>query len=97
MKVVYASSALEDLDAIDAWIARDDPARAIMFVRGLQDAADDLADAPLRFPLVDARRYPGVHRRNHRGYRILYRVSPDEVLILHIHHGRRQIPELSAR
>ena len=94
MKVTYALSALEDLDAIDAWISRDDPARAITFVRALQDAADDLVNGPSRFPLLDGDRYSDVRRRNHRGNRILYRVAGEDILILHIHHGRRATPDL---
>lgn len=94
MKVRYAASALEDLDAIDSWISRDDPERAITFVRELQDAAGDLTNGPGRYPLLDADRYPDVHRRNYRDYRILYRVTADEVVILHVHHGRRDTPDL---
>lgn len=93
MKVTYASSALEDLDAIDAWISQDDPDRAISFVRELQDAADDLVNGPLRFPSLDAKR-PDIHRRNHGSYRILYRIAATEILILHVHHGRRDLPSL---
>lgn len=94
MKVTYASSAQEDLDSIRRWIARDDRSRAITFVRELQAIADDLANGPERFPLLDETRYPDVRRRNYQSYRILYRATDDEVVILHIHHGRRALPDL---
>jgi toxin ParE1/3/4 len=94
VRVIYATSAQEDLAAIDAWISQDDPDRAISFVRELQDAADDLINGPSRFPPVDTERYPGIHRRNHGSYRILYRVTADEILILHVRHGRRDLPDL---
>ena len=64
------------------------------FVRELQAIADDLANGPARLPLMDARRFPNVHRRNHKGYRIPYRVATDHVEILHGHHGRRATPDL---
>lgn len=92
MKVVYARSAREDIDSIRRWIARDDRARAIDFVRDLTDRAEDLASGPERFPLIDPIRYPGVRRRNHRGYRIVYRAVDAEVVILHIRHGARDTP-----
>ena len=89
MKVTYASSARDDLDAIRRWIARDDRKRAITFVRELQDAAEQIGYGPMHYPLLEGSRFPGVRRRNHRGYRILYRVGSDEIVILNIHHGRR--------
>lgn len=94
MKVNYAQSAREDLDAIRRWIARDDRARAIGFVRELQAAADELENGPELYPLLDGVRFPGVHRRNYRGYRIFYRVTVEEILIIHVHHGRRATPAL---
>lgn len=94
MNIQYAASALEDLDAIDIWISRDSPERAISFVRELQDVIEGLVDGPGRFPLLDADRYPDVHRRNYRDYRILYRVSADAIMILHVHQGRRDTPDL---
>ena len=92
MIVTYAITAQEDLDAIRRWIARDDPNRAISFVRELQDRADDLVRGPQRFPLIDEDRLPGIRRRNHRGYRIIYCVTEAEITILHVHHGRRGAP-----
>lgn len=93
MKVIYTSSAQEGLDAIGVWIALDDPDRAISFVRKLQDVADDLASGPQRFPPLDALRSPDVHRRNYRGYRILYQVTADHIVILHVRHGRHDTPD----
>lgn len=92
MKLVYARSAQEDLDSIRRRIARDDRVRAISFVRELMDLAEDLTNGWERFPLLDAVRYPGVRRRNYRGYRILYRVVDAEVIVLHVHHGARDTP-----
>ena len=94
MNVVYAASAQEDLDAIDVLISRGAPDRAITFVRELQAIADDLANGPARFPLVDARRFPNVHRRNHKGFRIPYRTATDHVEILPVHHDRRATPDV---
>lgn len=94
MNLVYASTALEDLDGISEWIARGDPDRALSFVGELRAAADALIDTGLLYPSLDEQRYPGVRRRNVRNYRILFRVTADEVAILHFHHGRRATPPL---
>ncbi len=87
MKVDITAEAQRDLEAIGDYIARDDPGRAVMFLRELRAKCLDLATHPRRFPLV--RRYEawGVRHRVHRSHLIFYRIEPERVLILHILHG----------
>ena len=96
MIVDYATTAQDDLESIELWIARDDPVRAAALVDDLIDRADGLSIMPLRFPLVDDPRLPGVRRLNHRGYRILFTVEAERVLVLHVHHGARDRPAPAA-
>ena len=92
MIVDFTPAARDDLAAIGQWIAQDNPLRAITFVDELIDAAEDLVNGLERFPEIDPRRYPGVRRRNHRAYRIYYRLTDDTIAILNIHRGRRRTP-----
>lgn len=92
MKVEFSDTALHEIDGIRRWIARHDRERAISFVRELRASADGLSTMPLRFPLLDDSQLPGVRRLNHRGYRILFTVEAERVLVLHVHHGARDRP-----
>lgn len=92
----YATTAQEDLESIERWIARDDPVGAAALVDDLIDHADGLSVMPLRFPTIDDPRLPGTRRLNHRGYRILLTVEAARVLVLHIHHGARDRPAPAA-
>ena len=98
MRIVLTRTAEGDLRSIGRWIAKDNPPRAIGFVQELRNEIAGLAFMPRRFPVAsepDVR--PAVHRMNHRGYRILYRVldGDDVVEVLHVHHGARAYPPLA--
>lgn len=86
--IVHLTAEAEfDLEAIGDFIARDNPARALSFLRELRGKCLDLADMPERFPVVPRYETTGVRRRVHGDYLIFYRVEPGRVVILHILHG----------
>jgi toxin ParE1/3/4 len=87
MKVRLTAEAERDLESVGDWIARDDPARAIDFVRELRGACLGLADFPSRFPLVPRYEAHGLRHRVHGNYLIFYRVEAKEVVVIHILHG----------
>ncbi len=74
MKVSLTTDARHDLVAIGRHIAKDNPARALTFVRELEVCAQRLGDMPRAFPLVPRYEQHGIRRRSHRGYGILYAV-----------------------
>jgi plasmid stabilization system protein ParE len=76
-----------DLEAIGDFIARDNPARALSFVRELRAACLGLAEFPARFALVPRYETEGVRHRVHGNYLIFYRVGDGTVDVLHILHG----------
>lgn len=92
MKVVYTDEALQDLDAILAYLAQNYPTLANALERRLRlvmlrigawpQSAQEVAERPgVRVvPLV---RYP---------YKIFYRVTTEAVEILHIRHVARRQP-----
>lgn len=87
MIVRLTREAERDLEAIADHIARDNPERALSFVRELRGACLGPADFPERFPLVPRYEREGVRHRVHGNYLIFYRVEAEAVTVLHLLHG----------
>ena len=87
MIVHLSAEAEHDLETIGDYIAQDNPARAISFLRALREKCLGLSDHPERFPLVPRFEGVGVRRRGHGDYLIFCGVEVDRVVIIHILHG----------
>lgn len=87
MIVHIAAEAERNLEEIGDHLARDNPARAVSFLRELRDKCLDLATFPERFPLVPRYEAQGVRHRVHGQYLIFYRLEPERVTVVHILHG----------
>ncbi|WP_353228406.1 type II toxin-antitoxin system RelE/ParE family toxin [Novosphingobium sp.] len=94
MKVVFALSAVQSLEQIGDYIARDNPARALSFIAELRRAALTLGQYPQRHPLVPRYERWGIRRRIHGKYLIFYRTEADRVVILQVVHGARDYARL---
>ena len=91
MTVRITPEAEGDLAAVADFISRDNPQRAVSFVRELRSKCLILADFPRAYPLLPRYEQRGIRRRSHRDYLILYRVTGDHVDVLRIVHGRRDL------
>jgi len=82
MKVVWTEQALQGLTDIEDYIARDDPATAIVFVERLIRRTDILCEQPLAGRVVPE--VPGRELREliEGNYRIVYRTNDCAVEIL---------------
>ncbi len=87
MNVRISAEAERDLESIGDWIARDNPARAVAFIRELSGKCLDLAEFPERFPLLAGYEEQALRYRVHGNYLIFYRVEGEEVIVIHILHG----------
>ncbi len=87
MIVELAAGAERDLEEIGDWIARDNPQRALTFVRELRLACHGLAEFPERFSLVPRYEAHGIRHRVHGNYLIFYRVEKSRVVVIHVRHG----------
>jgi plasmid stabilization system protein ParE len=94
MRIRLSSEARRDLIAIGDFIARDDPFRAISFVKELTDKCAGLADMPLSFQLVPRYEKKGIRRRVHGNYQIFYRVDGELIYVLRVLHGARDYEAL---
>lgn len=81
-----------ELEQIGDYIARDNPRRAVSFVREMRDKCMSLADMPFAFPLVPRYERYGVQHRVHSSYQIFYRLvgNPVERIdVIHVLHSAR--------
>lgn len=87
MILEFSSEAENDLEQIADYIARDNPRRALSFVRELGGKCEDLIDSPDGFALVPRYERDGIRRRVPGNYLIFYRVENAKLVIIHILHG----------
>ena len=91
--VGWTAQALDDLEAVCLYIARDAPNIAQIFAARSFDAVDRLADFPLSGRVVPEVGRPEIREIIVNGYRIIYRHTGDDVVILTVHHGARLLPK----
>ena len=91
MRLAFTPLAEQDLEAIADYIAADNPARALSFVRELRAQCQRITLNPpgyrLRPELGD-----GIRSCAHGHYVIFFESDPDAVLIVRILHGARDLP-----
>ncbi len=89
MLIRWTKTALASIDEIAGYIAKDNPTRAISFLRELQDAVTKLQAHP---GIGRAGRVPGTRELVlHKNYIAIYRVRGDDVEILRLHHAARNL------
>jgi len=87
MILEFTSEAESDLEQIADYIAKDNPRRALSFVRELRSKCEDLVNSPNGFALVPRYEHHGIRRRVHGNYLIFYRAENAKVVIVHVLHG----------
>jgi plasmid stabilization system protein ParE len=86
VKVRLTGSAEADLERIGDAVARTDPERARLIVRGLRAAARSIGALPrAASPVLSS---PGVRKKSVRPYVILYTIIRNEAVIMRIAHER---------
>jgi toxin ParE1/3/4 len=98
MRVEWTEPALEDMAAIQQYIAADSPENANRFIGRLFDTAEPLADQPKmgrQVPEVDDR--DDVRELIFQDYRIIYRIKTQQVDILTVIHGSRDLQRLKVK
>jgi len=94
MRVVITAAAKADLLAIRRTIAADNPTRAVTFTEELLDRCQALADTPRAYPLVPRYERFGIRRCVHGDDLIFYRLQPEQIEVIHILQGARDIEAL---
>ena len=88
-EVIWAPSALRDVEDIAKFISRDSPEQAALFIERLIEKTDPLTKYPFSGRII-----PEIGRENTReiiygSYRIMYFIESEEIWITGIIHGAR--------
>ncbi|MDO9225477.1 MAG: type II toxin-antitoxin system RelE/ParE family toxin [Pseudomonadota bacterium] len=92
-RCVFTRLANRDLEEIGDYIARDNPVRALSFIRELRTRCEHLTDQPLTAPLRPEFG-EGVRMLPHGRYLICYTVRHDLIRIERVLHSARNPSDL---
>ena len=91
--VVWSPEALEDVDAIAAYIARDSIFYAAAVVEKMLTAAAGLNHLPQAGRVVPELNQPDLRERFVYSYRLIYRIEPQRILVTAVIHGKRLLED----
>jgi plasmid stabilization system protein ParE len=86
--VVWSPEALEDVDAIAAYVARDSVFYAGAVVEKMLTTASGLNHFPLSGRVVPELNRPDIRERFVYSYRLIYRIEPARILVAAVIHGK---------
>ncbi len=95
--LVWSPEAIEDIQAIAAYIERDSPWYARAVTSKLVETAESIPEYPELGRLVPEIGDPAIRERLVHRYRIIYRLEPARVLIAAVVHGRQDFGSFVAR
>jgi toxin ParE1/3/4 len=87
--VVWSPNALDDVDEIAAYIARDSPTYAAAVVEKILDTTRNLQKFPLLGRIVPESNEESIRERFVYSYRLIYQVQEEIVIIIAVVHGKR--------
>jgi toxin ParE1/3/4 len=87
--VVWSPNALDDVDEIAAYIARDSPTYAAAVVEKILDITRNLQTFPLLGRIVPESNEESIRERFVYSYRLIYQVQKETVTIIAVVHGKR--------
>lgn len=93
-RITWTEQALDDLDAVCLFIARDAPRYAEAFAGRVFRATERLAQFPRSGRVVPEIGRDDIREIVVQHYRVIYRYLPDEAQILTVHHGARLLGDL---
>jgi addiction module RelE/StbE family toxin len=89
VQVKWTPQALDDLEAICLFIARDAPQIAVVFADRTFRATDRLARFPRSGRIVAELDREDIREIILGNYRLIYRIQENEVQVVTVHHGAR--------
>lgn len=88
-RVVWSLKALEDVDAIAAYICRDSVSYAAILVQDILDSTCKLRKFPFSGAIVSEFGEDTIRELFAYSYRIIYRIEGESVTIAAVIHGKR--------
>ena len=89
MKIIWTREALENLSAIENFVAQDSPARAEQFVNYLIERTELLSQNPKMGRVVPEIANPSVREIIVKKYRIVYRLIAKRIEVLTVFEGHK--------
>lgn len=91
MRIEWTEPALQDMAALQSYIAQDSPLRARLFIERIFAHVAHLETFPELGRRVPEADMPGILELVFQGYRIVYRIAPQQIEILTVLHGSRDL------
>lgn len=91
MNVVWTAEALRMLEEIERFIAQDNPQRASAFIDRLLEKGDAIPSFPGMGRVVPELSQPEIREILVGKYRIVYKETPDHIVILTVVEGHRSL------
>ena len=95
--LVWSPEAVEDIDAIAAYIERDSPWYARAVASKIVETAESIPEYPELGRMVPEIDDPAIRERMVHRYRVIYRLDEARVLIVAVIHGRQDFGPFVAR
>lgn len=95
--LIWSSEALDDIDAIAEFIARDSPHHARRVVEGLFELGDQALEHPRAGRVVPELGDSLVREHFLYSYRLIYEIGSDRIEVLAVLHGRRLLESMGDR
>lgn len=92
-RLVILPAARADLLEIGDFVALDNPGRAFSFLTEIEARMREAAERPQSFPARDEL-HPGLRSARHGRYLIFFLEVGDEVRVVRVLHGARDLPRL---
>lgn len=89
VRLIWSPDAVDDLEAICDYFAKDSEHYARVFVQGAINAIERLKIFPESGRIVPEYNQKGIREIIFQNYRIVYRIKPDAIEIVTITHGAR--------
>jgi addiction module RelE/StbE family toxin len=93
-KLTWSQSAWDDLEESAEYISRDSPNYARVFVNEIRKTAQSLVTLSERGRIVPEFNTSEIREVFVRSYRLIYRVSINEVIIIGLVHGARDLDRI---
>lgn len=93
-RLTWAPAAIDDLNAIGEYVARNSPHYARIIVRDIRKLARSIPQMPRLGSMVPEYDRDDLRERLYHNWRIIYRIRGTDIEIVRIIHGARQLPPL---
>jgi len=93
MKIIWSPLAIERVTEIAAYITQDSPDAAIKWVDSVFEVTERLQEFPMSSRKVTEASREDIREIIHGNYRIIYKVSKKQVMILTVRHTRQILPD----